>query len=149
NTIQNCVAVFGSGQLPPPIVVFVGEITIMKKTIVAFLGLIALTIGTAPGPAAAVDSVLPPAGAYIEAAGLTTIPVGHAEYCGRRGDDCLPNTSGSGILTLTSDLWNELQYVNNTFNTTITPASDMDLYGVEEFWTFPVNGYGDCEDYVL
>ena len=121
----------------------------MKKTIAAFLGLIALTIATAPTPASAVDGDLSMAGAYIQTVGLTSIPVGHAEYCARWSEDCLPNTASSDMVDLTPALWEQLQRVNNVFNTTITPASDIDLYGVEEFWTFPVNGYGDCEDFVL
>jgi len=121
----------------------------MKKTIVAFLGLIALTIATAPTPAAAVDGTPSMAGAYIQTVGLTSIPVGHAEYCGRHVADCAPNSASSEMVTLTPELWDELQLVNNSFNAAITPARDIDLYGVDEFWTYPVNGYGDCEDFVI
>ena len=38
--------------------------------------------------------------------------------------------------------------VNHSVNARITPATDMELYGKEEYWTYPVNA-GDCEDYVL
>ena len=27
--------------------------------------------------------------------------------------------------------------------------TDSDLFGKEEYWTYPVDGYGDCEEYVL
>lgn len=33
-------------------------------------------------------------------------------------------------------------------NTAVKPVSDLELYGVEEYWTYPVDA-GDCEDYVL
>jgi len=34
-------------------------------------------------------------------------------------------------------------------NTTVKPEDDKEHYGVNEFWTVPVDGEGDCEDYVL
>ncbi len=29
------------------------------------------------------------------------------------------------------------------------PMTDEEQYGTDEFWTYPVSGYADCEDYVL
>ena len=39
--------------------------------------------------------------------------------------------------------------INNLVNTMVRPRTDMEIWGVEERWSFPVNGVGDCEDYAL
>lgn len=40
--------------------------------------------------------------------------------------------------------------VNSQVNREIRYMTDMDQYGVLEYWTFePKSGYGDCEDYAL
>ena len=39
--------------------------------------------------------------------------------------------------------------VNKRVNQTIKPLSDLEHWGVVEHWSYPDDGYGDCEDYVL
>jgi predicted transglutaminase-like cysteine proteinase len=46
-------------------------------------------------------------------------------------------------------LWTKIVEVNNLVNTMITPRTDMEIWGVEEYWSYPVDGVGDCEDYAL
>lgn len=87
--------------------------------------------------------------AFVQTAtGTTSIPVGHAEFCKSRSEECRPHANPVAAVTLTSALWEHLQAVNSYYNQAIVPVTDQDLYQVEEFWTYP-NGYGDCEDYVL
>jgi predicted transglutaminase-like cysteine proteinase len=43
----------------------------------------------------------------------------------------------------------ELDGINRRFNREIEPVSDLDLYGVTEYWTLPRHKKGDCEDYAL
>ena len=50
---------------------------------------------------------------------------------------------------LTARAWRDLNRINTAVNTAIKPLTDQDHYGVLEKWTFPEDGYGDCEDYVL
>jgi len=52
-------------------------------------------------------------------------------------------------IELTQSTMQMLDRVNRWVNSSIEPVSDMDNYGTEDFWTYPVNGKGDCEDYVL
>lgn len=117
--------------------------TILASSLVAALAL----MGTV-SPAAANQGQTHPAFAAA-AKETTSIPIGHAEFCDRRADQCQPFANPVDSITLTESLWGELQEINNHFNSTIMPIDDKDLYGVSEFWTFPSNGYGDCEDYVL
>ncbi|MEO9297409.1 transglutaminase-like cysteine peptidase [Devosia alba] len=81
-------------------------------------------------------------------AGTTSIPIGHAEFCQSRPDECRPNAQIVPSIALTETLWLQLLHVNAQVNATVVPVTDQDLYQVTEFWTYP-NGYGDCEDYVL
>lgn len=43
--------------------------------------------------------------------------------------------------------------INRAINQAIAPKTDMELYGVEEFWATPLQtfamGAGDCEDYAI
>ena len=39
--------------------------------------------------------------------------------------------------------------MNTAVNTSIQPVTDLELYGKVEYWTYPTNNKGDCEDYVL
>jgi len=79
---------------------------------------------------------------------LTSIPMGHAQFCSERPNECLANTSPIKAMTLTNEKWQELVNINAKFNAEIIPITDKELYGIEEFWTY-ANGYGDCEEYVL
>jgi len=82
------------------------------------------------------------------ASGVTSIPVGHAEFCQARPAECGANADPVAAVSLTDALWQQLINVNALVNQSIVPVSDNDLYQVEEFWTYP-NGYGDCEDFAL
>ena len=49
----------------------------------------------------------------------------------------------------TSEAWKDLVRVNKRVNETIKPLTDLEHWGVVERWSYPDDGYGDCEDYVL
>ena len=80
--------------------------------------------------------------------GNTSIPVGHAEFCKSRPDECRAFAHPVELVSLTEGLWQQLLSVNAGVNQHVAPVTDQDLYQVAEFWTYP-NGYGDCEDYAL
>jgi len=82
------------------------------------------------------------------AAGRTSIPVGHLEFCKTHPSECQPYDSIVQATTLTEENWQQLVSVNAYYNQTVVPVTDAELYHVDEFWTYP-NGYGDCEDFVL
>lgn len=79
---------------------------------------------------------------------LSTQPVGHYQFCQQAPDECT-RTSNVRPVELTRPLWAKLIEINNVVNLSVTPRTDAELWGIEERWTYPVNGYGDCEDYVL
>ena len=47
------------------------------------------------------------------------------------------------------EAWKELVRINKWVNETIKPLTDLAHWGVAELWSYPDDGYGDCEDYVL
>ena len=87
--------------------------------------------------------------AFAPVIGATSIPIGHAQFCKVHPDECQPHATTTDIFVLTEDLWQQLVGVNNRMNSEIVPITDQDLYQVGELWTYPDNGYGDCEDIAL
>ena len=81
-------------------------------------------------------------------AGATNQPIGHYEFCKQYSDECGSNGKDAGPLTLTQENWKTILNVNYDANTQYMPLTDMEIYGVEEEWTYPQNA-ADCEDYVL
>jgi predicted transglutaminase-like cysteine proteinase len=79
----------------------------------------------------------------------TTQPVGHYELCQKRAVECEQVTAKRAPVELTRELWATIVDVNNLVNTMVTPRTDWQIWGVEERWSYPTDGIGDCEDYVL
>ena len=50
---------------------------------------------------------------------------------------------------MSDELWHQLTSVNLFVNHHVQAMSDFDNYGKDEFWAYPDDGFGDCEDYVL
>ncbi len=75
-------------------------------------------------------------------------PVGYVDFCGRGEAECQFHGGKVEMLSLTSENWDQIEQINRFVNTSIRPASDMELYGKADYWTYPKDA-GDCEDYVL
>ena len=86
---------------------------------------------------------------FMRTGGRTTQPVGHYEFCQSQPEECRQITPKQPPVLLTRELWAEMVDINNAVNTTVTPKTDMEIWGKEEVWSYPVGGVGDCEDYVL
>jgi predicted transglutaminase-like cysteine proteinase len=80
--------------------------------------------------------------------GVTNPPVGHYEFCKRMPQECRANPASSGPGVLTRDGWKKILEINYDANQAVTPMTDKEIFGVEEFWAYP-DKVGDCEDYVL
>lgn len=89
------------------------------------------------------------ASASMITGGYTSQPIGHYEFCKRNVAECLVRLRDPGPESMTTRLWNQIVAVNTVVNEAIRPMSDRDIFGKEEVWTYPANGVGDCEDYVL
>jgi len=80
--------------------------------------------------------------------GKTLPPIGYVEFCGRGEDECKFSGGKAESLALTTSNWDQVRQVNHYVNTRIRPATDKEIYGVADYWTYPIDA-GDCEDYVL
>jgi predicted transglutaminase-like cysteine proteinase len=81
--------------------------------------------------------------------GPTSPPVGFVQFCRQNLADCTATYSVKPVMALTRVRWDQLVTVNRDVNQAVTPMTDLENYGVTEYWTYPTNGRGDCEDYVL
>ena len=76
-------------------------------------------------------------------------PSGYVAFCDRNPDECRAARGQPDKIAFSDDVWATLEKVNIVVNNAVRPMDDSDHYGVTEFWTVPVDGEGDCEDYVL
>jgi predicted transglutaminase-like cysteine proteinase len=86
--------------------------------------------------------------AFARTGGATSIPIGHAEFCRTHPAECRGYPRHIELETLDEGRWAQLVGINDQMNRQIVPVSDLDLYNVDELWTYP-DGYGDCEDIAL
>ena len=106
------------------------------------------------GVAASTFMVLPAFGgpqrlAHAPALELTQPPRGWVEFCARQPDECAGTTTAARPLALSPEAWLSLIRVNKWVNETIKPLTDLEHWGEVDLWSYPDDGYGDCEDYVL
>jgi len=85
---------------------------------------------------------------FMKTGALTSQPIGHYEFCQRYAAECAVRTRQPIPLRLTQKIWDKILAVNFSVNARIQSATDLEIYGVEEYWEYPVS-LGDCEDYVL
>jgi predicted transglutaminase-like cysteine proteinase len=86
---------------------------------------------------------------YATVGDSTRTPIGWVEFCSENPKDCGGTTQQPRDIVLTQTAWKDLVRVNRWVNENIKPITDMDHWGVIEKWSYPNDGYGDCEDYVL
>ena len=106
--------------------------------------IVALAILVGPRPGAAQEQLV-----YATVGDVTRPPIGWVEFCAEHASECKVAPSEPRNVVLTLPLWRELVRINQTVNADIKPMTDLEHYGVVEKWTYPEDGYGDCEDYVL
>ena len=86
--------------------------------------------------------------AFMQVFTETLPPIGYVAFCQEHRDDCRYAGPFADLVQLTPNKVAELEQVNSLVNTTIKPATDLEVYGKVEYWTYPKDR-GDCEDYVL
>lgn len=120
----------------------------MKRLVICIAALAAVA-----GPAGAMPEVVAPqsdtnSSPFMRVYGPAQPPYGFVRFCERNPDACRPRHIEDVRFQPTPERLSELDEVNRWVNHAIAPATDMDIYSVSEFWTFPVDR-GDCEDYAL
>jgi predicted transglutaminase-like cysteine proteinase len=85
---------------------------------------------------------------FMEEFGRVAPPPAFKRFCVEMPGECLPRQAGRGFAQDTQHLA-QLDEVNRRINRVIAPETDIDHYGIEDYWTIPKDGKGDCEDYAL
>jgi predicted transglutaminase-like cysteine proteinase len=112
-------------------------------------------IGVAMAATLAAGMIMPAAQAAGERALFIALgtsarpPIGWVEFCAEHVRDCEAKPLDARDVVLTTKAWKDLQRINKWVNDSVKPMTDLDHWGVVERWSYPDDGYGDCEDYVL
>src|ERR1700730_2289573 len=85
---------------------------------------------------------------YMRVVRVTQPPYGFVQFCERVPEECRQGPQEEQRFSATPERLSELDALNRTVNREIAPATDMEIYGVAEYWTIPTTR-GDCEDYAL
>jgi predicted transglutaminase-like cysteine proteinase len=85
---------------------------------------------------------------FMRVYGSSQPPYGFVAFCERLPQECVVTSADDGRYEATPERLSELDDLNRTVNHEIEPATDMEIYGVAEYWTLPTTR-GDCEDYAL
>jgi predicted transglutaminase-like cysteine proteinase len=112
-----------------------------------FASALALVLSLSSLSAYAVDAPAPTS--FAKEQGKSLPPIGFVKFCAANPKECKGNALLSpSRIKLTAERWNQVFRINRNVNRKITPATDMELYGKVEHWTYPQTA-GDCEDYLL
>ena len=86
---------------------------------------------------------------YISTGDVTRPPIGWVDFCAEHTFECKVAPTAPRDVVLTNKTWTDLVRINKWVNENVKPMTDMDHWGVVEKWSYPDDGYGDCEDYAL
>lgn len=107
----------------------------------------ALSLGATsatPGSGAASSQETP---VHLTAYSSATAPAGFRGLCGRYPWACRGATRNNRFSD--AELRALADRINRKVNRTIREATDYEVYGVEDYWSLPYSGAGDCEDFAL
>jgi predicted transglutaminase-like cysteine proteinase len=121
----------------------------MKASVVIAAGSAGLLLLSA---AALANPVVPQgqdyASPFMRVFGLAQPPYGFVNFCERMPQECAQGPQEDQRFFASPARFAELEAVNREVNHEIEPVTDLDLYGMTDYWTIPAVK-GDCEDYVL
>ena len=98
---------------------------------------------------AALSSRASEAPLYAQVAGRAPVPIGWTQFCTTYIKVCDTQPSVPRDVVLSAKAWNDLMLVNNWVNHNIKPMTDMDHYGMIQWWRYPDDGAGACHSYAL
>ncbi len=85
---------------------------------------------------------------FMRVFGPAQPPHGFVRFCEETPRECSPDQKPEARFDASAERLRELDAINREVNQAITPATDLEVYGVNEYWTLPKTR-GDCEDYAL
>lgn len=85
---------------------------------------------------------------FMRVYGISAPPYGFVQFCQSFEQECSNRSSDSARFDAGAAGLAVLDSVNRSVNRAIKPATDMEIFGVAEYWTIPGLS-GDCEDYAI
>jgi len=85
---------------------------------------------------------------FMRVFGPAQPPHGFVRFCEETPKECSADQKSEARFDAAPERLGELDAVNREINQAITPVTDLEVYGVNEYWTLP-RTKGDCEDYAL
>jgi len=86
---------------------------------------------------------------YVAVGEASRAPIGWVEFCAENRSECTAGRTAARDVVLTKRAWRDLSSINAWVNTNVKPMTDLEHWNTVEKWSYPDDGYGDCEDYVL
>ena len=86
---------------------------------------------------------------FVSVGAASRAPIGWIEFCAEHARECDTKPLEPRDVVLTTKAWKDIVRINKWVNDTVKPITDLEHWGVVERWSYPNDGYGDCEDYVL
>ena len=86
---------------------------------------------------------------YVSVGNITRAPVGWISFCADNPQECTAEPTRPRDVALSERAWQDLVRINRWVNESVQPLTDVEHWGMVEKWSYPDDGYGDCEDYVL
>lgn len=115
-----------------------------KHASAAFIAVAMLAALTGPAANAANERPL-----FVSLGSASRPPIGWVEFCAEHRRECDTRPVEARDVVLTPAAWRDLVRINRWVNSNVRPMTDLEHWGVVERWSYPDDGYGDCEDYVL
>ena len=78
-----------------------------------------------------------------------TPPIGWTQFCETYSGICNTKPLPPVDVVLDPKAWHDLKKVNDWVNHTIKPETDVDHYGMIQWWRYPDDGAGSCHSYAL
>ena len=114
------------------------------KVFTAILGACATAAIALSSPAQAT-----PRAGYASVGPQTLVPYGWFDFCNRYAGECDAAPLPAEDVALTAAAFKGIARIDAWVNKSVKPLSDPDHWGTVDQWDYPVDGYGDCEDYAL
>ena len=94
-------------------------------------------------------AAIPHTSSFALAGDIAKEPIGWGQICATHPEDCDVGKLAPETIALTKENWATLNRINSLVNDTIEQVSDLEHYGMIEWWAYPDDGKGDCEDLQL
>lgn len=86
---------------------------------------------------------------HIPTGSETAPPLGHVVFCKRHPSECREGEVTQKAPVLNRVRWRELNEINGFVNDSVPQISDLSHYNLVEWWDYPDERGGDCEDMAL